>query len=76
MAQDKSTLSLIASVSKTLSSAEKRYCNIEIEPPGRVHELKKFHYCCFAREVSIIRDCKLLVAIYKKDIATLSQRIQ
>ena len=31
---------------------------------------------CFAREVSIIADHKPLVAIFKKDVATLPQRIQ
>ena len=36
------------------------------------HEL---HYC-FGREVLVITDHKLLVSIFKKDVATLSQPIQ
>ena len=41
-----------------------------------LHGLEKFCHYCFAREVSIITDHKPLVAIFKKDYATLSQRIQ
>ena len=35
-----------------------------------------FHHYCFVKEVSIIMDHKPLVAIVKKDVAMLSQRIQ
>ena len=41
-----------------------------------MHGLEKFHHYCFTREVSIITDHKLLVSIFKKDIATLLQRLQ
>ena len=41
-----------------------------------LHGLEKFHHYCFAREVSIITDHKPLLAIFKKDVATLSHRIQ
>ena len=41
-----------------------------------LYRLKKFCHYCFAGEVSIITDHKPLVAICKKDVATLSQRIQ
>ena len=41
-----------------------------------MHGLERFHHYCFAREVSIITDHKPLVAIFKKDVATLSQQIQ
>ena len=34
------------------------------------------HHYCFAREVLIITDHKSLVAIFKTDVATLSQHIQ
>ena len=37
---------------------------------------QKFHHYCFTREVSIITDHKPLVAIFKKDVATLLQRLQ
>ena len=41
-----------------------------------LHGLEMFHNFCFAREVSIIMEHKHLVAIVKKDVATLSQRLQ
>ena len=41
-----------------------------------MHGIKTFHYYCFAREVSIITNPKPLVTIFKKDVITLSQRIQ
>ena len=62
--------------SKSLSSAERRYSNMEREALGILQGIKKFHHYCFAREVSIIIDCKLLVAIFKKDVAMLFQKIQ
>ena len=37
---------------------------------------EKFHHYCFARKVLISTDHKLLVAIFKKDVAMLSQCIQ
>ena len=36
----------------------------------------EFYHYCFARKLSIIADHKPLVAIFKKEVATLSQRIQ
>ena len=41
-----------------------------------LHGLEKNHHYCFARDISIITNYKSLVAIFKKDIATLSQQIQ
>ena len=38
--------------------------------------MEKFHHYCFGREVLVITDHKLLVSIFKKDVATLSQCIQ
>ena len=52
-----------------------RYSNIEREALGILHGPKKIHHYCFAKEVSI-RDHKPLVAIFKKDVVTLSQQIQ
>ena len=66
----------IAFASKCLTGAECRYSNIEREALGILHGLKKFHHYCFAREVHILTDHKLLVAIFKKDVAMLSQCIQ
>ena len=66
----------IAFASKGLTDAECRYSNIERGAPGILHGLEKFHYYCFAREVPIITNHKPLVAIFKKDVATLLQCIQ
>ena len=73
---DNAILNPIAFASKSLTSADHRYINIEREALGILHGLEKFHHYCFAREVSIITDHKPPVAISKKDIATLSQWIQ
>ena len=62
-------------VSKNLS-AEERYSNLEREVWALLHDLEKFHYYQIAREVSIITDDKPLVAVFKKDVATLSQKLQ
>ena len=35
-----------------------------------------FHHYCFAHEVSVITNHKPFIAIFKKDIASLSQRLQ
>ena len=70
------TLCSIVFASKCLTGAEHRYSNIEREALGILHGLKKFHHYCFARQVHVITDKKLLVAIFKKDVATLSQCIQ
>ena len=66
----------IAFASKSLTGAEQRYSNIEQKSLGILHGLEKFHHYCFGREVLVITDHKLLVSIFKKDVATLSQQIQ
>ena len=66
----------IAFASKSLTDTEHRYSNIEREALGILHGLKKCHHYCFAREVLVITNHKPLVAIFKKDAATLSQHIQ
>ena len=43
---------------------------------GILHGLERFHYYSFVRQVSIITDHKPLVAIFKKDVATLLEGIQ
>ena len=47
-----------------------------MEVLGILHGLEKFHHVCFGQEVLIITDHKPLVAMLKKDMATLSQCIQ
>ena len=75
-APDNSTLRPITFASKSMSIAKIRCSNIEGEAQGILHRLEKFHHYHFVREVSILKDHKPLVAIFKKDIAMLSQRIQ
>ena len=75
-APDNSILTSIVFASKSLSCAERRYSNIGREALGILHGLEKFHHYSFMREVSRITDHKPLVAIFKKDVAMLSQRIQ
>ena len=64
----------IAFDSKSLSSVERWYTNIEREALGILYGLKKFHHYCFVRRESIITNHKPLVTISKKDVATLSQK--
>ena len=73
---DNTILRPITFASKRMTSAEPRYSDIEREALGILHGLERFCQYCFAREVSIITDHKPLVATFKKDVATLPQRIQ
>ena len=62
--------------SKSLSSMEQHYSNIEKEALRILHGLKKFHHYCFACEVHVIRDHKPLVVIMGNDVARLPQYMQ
>ena len=75
---DNIILRLMVFSSKSLTGAKKkkRYSNIQREALGILYGLEKFHHYCFTRELSIIMDHRPLIAIKKKDIATLSQRLQ
>ena len=75
MVPDNTILHPIAFASKSLTGAEHRYSNIERQTLGTLHGLKKFHHYCFPREVHIITEHKPL-AIFKKDVVTLSQCMQ
>ena len=76
IAPNNTILCPITFASKSLTGAECRYSNIERESLGILHGLKKCHHYCFAGEVLVITNHKPLVAIFKKDVATLSQHIQ
>ena len=56
----------IAYGSKTLTSAETRYANIERELLGVVGALEKFHYFTYGRPVIILTDHILLISISKR----------
>ena len=71
-APDNCILRPIVFASKRLTWAKDRCSNIEREALGTLYSLEKFHHYCFAREISIIMDHKPLIAIFKKDVATLS----
>ena len=58
---------------KSLSSVEWCYSNIECKALGILHGLVRFNHYCFLREVCIITDHKPLVAILSKDFTMLSQ---
>ena len=76
MVPNNTILHPIAFANKSLKGAEHRYSNIERDTLGILHGLDNFHHYCFAREVHIITDHKPLVAIFKKDVAMLSQCLQ
>ena len=65
-APDNTMVRPIAFGSKSLTSTEWRYSNIEREALGILQGLERFHCYCFAREVNIITDHKPIVAIFKK----------
>ena len=67
---ENSSLYPIAYGSKTLTSAETRYANIEREL------LEKFHYFTFGWPVVILTDHKPLIAISKKALVNAPPRLQ
>ena len=69
-------LQKLAFACKSKKSAETHYSNIEREVLGRLHGLDKFNHHSFAHEVSVITNQKLLVALFKKDLANLPHRLQ
>ena len=73
---DRATLYPIAFGSKTLTSAETRYANIERELLGVVGALEKFHYFVFGRPVVILTDHKPLISISKKALVNAPPRLQ
>ena len=62
--------------SKTLTSAETQYANIERELLGVVGTLVKFHYFTFGRPVTILMDHKPLISILKKALVNAPPRLQ
>ena len=76
VALDSNVLRPITFTHKSLSAVEGRNRNIERETLAILHGLETFHHYCFVREISIMTDHKPPVAIFTKDVATLSQRLQ
>ena len=73
---ERSSLYPIAYGSKTLTSAETRYANIERELLGVVGALEKFHYFTFGHPVVILTDHKPLIAISKKALVNAPPHLQ
>ena len=65
---DNATLPPVAFASKSLSSSESQFSNIEWEAHGILHGLEKFHHCCIAKGVYVKTDYKPLVAMVSKDV--------
>ena len=65
----------VAFASKTLTSAEHNYANIEHELLGVVFGVLHFKHFTFGNEVSIITDHKPLVSLLKKSLAACSSRL-
>ena len=66
----------IAYVSRSLSSAEERYAQIEKEMLAVLYGLEKFHYYTYGRDTMVITDHKLLVSIVKKLLSCAPRRLQ
>ena len=64
----------VAFASKTLTSAERNYANIERELLGVVFGVLHFKHFTFGNKVNIITDHKPLVSLLKKSIAACSSR--
>ena len=62
--------------SKSLISVDTCYSNIERGVLGIFHWLEKYHHYCFAYKISLITGHKLLVALMKEDVVSLSHRLQ
>ena len=73
---ERSSLYPIAYGSKTLTSAETRYVNIERELLGVVGALEKFHYFTFGQPVVILTYHKPLIAISKKALVNVPPHLQ
>ena len=62
--------------SRALTETEKRYSNIERELLGVVFGLERLHHYTFGKSITVETDHQPLINIWKKTIATSSQRLQ
>ena len=72
---ERSSLYPIAFGSKTLTSTETRYVNIDRELLGVAGALEKFHYFTFGWPVVILTDHKPLISISKKALVHAPPRL-
>lgn len=66
----------VAFASRTLSSTERNYAQIEKEMLAAVHGLEKFHHYTYERQVHVITDHKPLVSILGKPLSKAPKRFQ
>lgn len=66
----------VAFASRTLSSTERNYAQIEKEMLAAVHGLEKFHHYTYGRHVHVITDHKPLVSIVVKPLSKAPRRLQ
>jgi len=66
----------VAYASRTLTSSEKNYAQIEKELLAVVYGLEKFHHYTYGRHTQVITDHKPLVAITSKPLYTAPKRLQ
>ena len=62
--------------SRTLTSAEKNYQNLEREAMAAVWGMEKFHYFLYGRQFILQTDQKPIVSIFRKHMIDVSLRVQ
>ena len=65
----------VSYVSKTLSSAESNYSNIEYELLGVLFSMLHFKHFTYGHKVNVITDHKPLVSLFKKSLTLASPRL-
>ena len=75
-APNNAALWLLTFVSKSLTSAETQYNNVEREVFGIIHGLEKFYHYYFTNKVNRLSDQKPPAVIFKRDVAKLSYKLQ
>ena len=66
----------VAYASRSLSSAERRYAQIENEMLSVLFGLSKFHHYTYGRDVTLVTDNKPLVTIRAKPLGKAPKRLQ
>ena len=67
---------LVYYASRTLTSAEKNYQNLEREAMAAVWGMEKFHYFLYGKQFILQTDQKPLVSIFRKHMIDVSPRVQ
>ncbi len=67
---------VIAFASKTLTTAQSNYSNIEREALALVHGIQRFHTYVYGREVNVITDHKPLVNLWQRPLTSAPPRLQ